>query len=213
MKKLKEHAINKQNLFIDGYYIDKKVCDNLVDFYESDKVERADGVTGRGTNETIVNKDIKDSTDVSIFWPRQIYENFEVNDYCESMDVALNQYCEKWTMLKNGGHFTMHTMFNVQKYNPTQGYHVWHCERNDIGVTKRMLVFMTYLNDVTEGGETAFLYQKTKIKPEKGLTLFWPSDWTHTHKGVMSHTQTKYIATGWYMYTQLPAGQGGLEWI
>jgi hypothetical protein len=56
---------------------------------------------------------------------------------------------------------------------------------------------MTYLNDVTDGGETEFFYQKLKIKPEKGLTLIWPSDWPWTHRGIPSHTEDKYITTGW----------------
>ena len=60
---------------------------------------------------------------------------------------------------------------------------------------------MTYLNDVTDGGETEFMYQKLKIKPKKGLTLIWPADWTHTHRGIPSMTQVKYIATGWYCYS------------
>ena len=32
------------------------------------------------------------------------------------------------------------------------------------------------------------------------MTLIWPCDWTHVHRGVTSPTQTKYIATGWYTY-------------
>lgn len=207
---MKEHSINKKNLFIDGYYIDEKVCDNLVDWFEDNKDKQKPGVTGAVGN---VNPEIKDSSDISVFWPYDTREHLVLHEYCSQMDSALEQYCDKWTVLNQGGNFTMHTMFNVQKYGPTQGYHNWHSERTDTNVSKRMLVFMTYLNDITEGGETAFLYQKTKIKPEKGLTLFWPSDWTHTHKGVVSYTQTKYIATGWYVYTQYPAGQGMLQWI
>ena len=45
---------------------------------------------------------------------------------------------------------------------------------------------MTYLNDVSDGGETEFYYQKLKVKPETGLTLIWGSDWTFTHKGITS---------------------------
>jgi len=59
---------------------------------------------------------------------------------------------------------------------------------------------MTYLNDISDEGETEFLYQKIKVKPEKGLTLIWPTDWTHTHRGIPSQTETKYIATGWYRF-------------
>ena len=59
---------------------------------------------------------------------------------------------------------------------------------------------MTYLNDVEEGGETYFKYQDKKIKPEVGKTIIWPSDWTHTHKGVSPKSGFKYIATGWYVH-------------
>ena len=59
---------------------------------------------------------------------------------------------------------------------------------------------MTYLNDIEDGGETEFFYQKLKVKPQKGLTLIWPVDWTHTHRGVPSMTEEKIIATGWYYF-------------
>ena len=65
---------------------------------------------------------------------------------------------------------------------------------------KRLLVYMTYLNTVKKGGHTEFLYQKLKIKPEKGLTLIWPADFTHTHRGNVVEEGDKYIATGWYCY-------------
>ena len=57
---------------------------------------------------------------------------------------------------------------------------------------------MTYLNDVTDGGETEWAYQDTKIKPKKGLSVIWPSEFTHMHRGVPSKTQEKYIVTGWF---------------
>ena len=58
---------------------------------------------------------------------------------------------------------------------------------------------MTYLNDVKNGG-TEFMYQKLKAPAKKGLTLIWPTDWTHTHRGVISKKQEKYIVTGWFSY-------------
>jgi hypothetical protein len=54
---------------------------------------------------------------------------------------------------------------------------------------------MTYLNDVKDGG-TFFKYQNFKAPAKKGLTLIWPSDWTHTHKGEISKTKEKFIVTG-----------------
>ena len=59
---------------------------------------------------------------------------------------------------------------------------------------------MTYLNDVEDGG-TEFYYQKLKTKAKKGLTLIWPTDFTHTHRGIVSKTKEKYIVTGWFTLT------------
>ena len=35
------------------------------------------------------------------------------------------------------------------------------------------------------------------IQPRKGLTLLWPAYFTHTHRGVPSPTEEKYVMTGW----------------
>ena len=43
-------------------------------------------------------------------------------------------------------------------------------------------------------------YQNKTFECKKGATLIWPAQWTHTHKGVISNEETKYIATGWYSY-------------
>ena len=34
----------------------------------------------------------------------------------------------------------------------------------------------------------------------KGLTIIWPTDFTHTHSGQISKTHEKYIITGWVEY-------------
>jgi hypothetical protein len=95
----------------------------------------------------------------------------------------------------------MSAPWNVQHYLPGKHYSAWHCENNGEPLFRyRHLAFMTYLNDVTDGGETEFLYQTTKVRPEKGLTLIWPAHWTHTHRGLPSPTQDKYVTTGWYEF-------------
>ena len=57
---------------------------------------------------------------------------------------------------------------------------------------------MTYLNNVTDKGETEFKYYNLKVKAKAGLTLIWPPDFTHTHRGIPSPTQHKWIMTGWF---------------
>ena len=88
----------------------------------------------------------------------------------------------------------------VQKYPKGGGFFHYHTEATSLATCSRNLVYMTYLNDVEDGGETEFFYQKLKVKPRKGLTLIWPSGWTHTHRGVPSMSEEKYVLTGWYQF-------------
>ena len=67
----------------------------------------------------------------------------------------------------------------------------------DPSTQRRILAAMIYLNDVEEGGETEFLYQKLKVKPRKGTILIWPGSYTHLHRGNPPMSD-KYIATGWW---------------
>jgi hypothetical protein len=85
---------------------------------------------------------------------------------------------------------------NIQEYPPNEGgFHLLHHERSRTR-TNREMVYMTYLNDVEDGGETYFYHQDIKIKPEKGLTVIFPADWKFLHKGMPS-SSTKRIVTGW----------------
>jgi len=94
--------------------------------------------------------------------------------------------------------FQMSTLFNMQKYEPGEGFHGWHCERASNLYSSRILVWMIYLNTVTDRGETEFYYQHHFESAEEGKLVIWPSDWMHLHRGVTSSTQTKYILTGWF---------------
>ena len=93
--------------------------------------------------------------------------------------------------------------FNLQHYEPGDHYSIWHAESNGPVHSKhlRALVFMTYLNDVKEGGETEFMYYKLKVKPKRGLTLMWPAGFTHTHRGCPAPHEEKMIVTGWCVYS------------
>lgn len=144
----------------------------------------------------------KKSTD--IMFHRDVYNlpewNGLINKMLSSLDEGLNKYIEKFEVLKYMNSFSLST-FNMQRYRPGEGFYGWHCERNgNPKYINRMLVWMIYLNDVEEGG-TEFLYQEHKVKAECGKLLIWPSDWTHTHRGIISNDETKYILTGWYTYT------------
>lgn len=91
---------------------------------------------------------------------------------------------------------------NVQRTNPSEGYHIWHSEQqpND---SSRFAVYTVYLNDVEEGGETEFLYQSKRVIPKKGRVSIFPASYTHTHRGNPPLKGSKYIITGWFLFKSL----------
>lgn len=179
--------------FIYAYQIDNStVIDGLVHHFDSSP--KVQGALARSDGSTLVDKKVKDSINVDITVPTNVTE---VMNYFSELKKAADYYNEiySFSYMRWGISETL----TIQKYAPHGGYHQWHAER--VGPlfpnVTRYLVFMTYLNDVTDQGETEFFYQKVKFAPKKGLTLIWPAEWTHTHRGISSPSQEKIIITGW----------------
>jgi hypothetical protein len=189
---MKAHAINDSQSFIAGWYLDNSdICDELIQFYK-DSPEKHAGITS-----TKMDKAVKDSTDVTA-------KGKVAQKYGAQLQTVVEEYIKKYPYCNYYAAWSMTSPIVVQHYNPGQGFHAWHCERETIKEpnSTRHLVFTTYLNDVTDDGETEFFHQNVKIKPEKGLTVLFPADWTFTHRGITSKTQEKYIATGWFNFVQ-----------
>jgi hypothetical protein len=77
------------------------------------------------------------------------------------------------------------------------GYHIWHSEDGDKNFAFRVGVYILYLNDVAEGGETEFLYLSKRIAPKKGRLIIFPPNYPWTHRGNPPLSGEKYILTGW----------------
>lgn len=94
---------------------------------------------------------------------------------------------------------------NLQWYRADEGgYPYWHCElypRDANGETlHRHLLWTAYLNEEFEEGETEFLFQARKVKPETGSLLLAPTAFTHTHRGNRPKNGDKFIATSWILF-------------
>ena len=178
--------------FIGGWFINDKVCDDLIEYYnntDNKKPGMIDDEDGSG-----VKIDKKDCTETTLS-PDSNEQTW--HDYKTELKKVLDLYIEKYPDANNVAKFGITEDTNIQHYKPGGGFKTWHTERHK--VSTRHLVFMTYLNDVDDGG-TEFKNQKIKLPAKKGLTVIWPTDWTHTHRGVISNTQDKYIITGWFNY-------------
>jgi hypothetical protein len=189
--------------FIGAFYLENlNVCDDLIKFFNDNPKKQQQGASRVNTNgkSTLgVNKEIKDSLDIYLS-PNDMAPAWQLYQY--ELNKVIKQYTEMFPMSVRSSPWGIREFTNLQYYKPGGGYFDWHSERlTGAGhVAARNLVFMTYLNDVTDGGETEFYHQEVKVKPEKGLTLIWPADWTYYHRGVTSPTQDKYIITGWLSF-------------
>lgn len=194
-RKMTELEIPK-NTLMGAWFMDEEICDNIIKSFIDNKSRAKEGVAFDGQkNSEITDKSVKDSLDLC-FDPNIYLHPF--GDYLDELSKVLDLYLNKYPEANNVHKFNITENINIQKYPPGGGYKRWHMENQ--GDRARCLVFMTYLNDVTDAGETEFLYQELKIKPKKGLTVIWPPYWTHTHRGIPSPTQEKYITTGWYSF-------------
>jgi hypothetical protein len=194
---LKEHSINNLDNFIMGWYIDPSICDAIIAEFNSSPKQK--GTVGFG-EKTYVDVEIKSCLEVPLW---NINNTIEGDYTFMHLQQCVEEYCKKYSFAVGITRWNILECPNIQYYPPNGGFYKWHCERNTYKhpAVNRHLVFMTYLNDVTDDGETEFYYQQIKIKPEKGLTLIWPADWTFTHRGIPSSSQDKYIVTGWYNFT------------
>ena len=183
-----------KNDFIRGWYLDNdSLCDDLINYFENSDT-KSQGVVHSTAH---IDKSIKDSTDCDLNYSDEI-----AHLYFSNLQKAVDEYVQIYPYVNMFTEWRIIEGTNIQKYDPNKAYFGWHTERASAKHpnSSRHLVFMTFLNDVHQGGETEFFHQKIKVRPQKGLTLLWPADWTFVHRGCPAPVETKYIVTGWFNY-------------
>lgn len=180
--------------FIRGYYISERACDGLIEKFETSEQHR--GFSG-GVNLKVV-PEIKDCSELFV---NMHDPDVRVQAYLDQLDLVIERYKQEFPYVDSGvDSWSLFENFNLQKYEPGEAYHAWHHETAGMLASFRHLTFMTYLNDVRDGGETDWFHQRLSVKPEKGLTVIWGATWETRHRGRTAVHEPKYIATGWYTF-------------
>jgi prolyl 4-hydroxylase len=178
-----------ESKFIQGWYISESICDQILQSFKRLQDQSLNVYLGEPKNYF-----------VSSLTDEKSYDSELSDRYKGELSLCLKKYLGTYQFACTNGKHYLFNDINVQYFKPPLHYSKFHCERTSNGNSIfRTLVFITYLNDVKENGETEFFYQKTKIKPKKGLTIIWPTEWTHAHRGI-STNEDKYIVTGWFEY-------------
>lgn len=175
-----------------------QLCKSFIDTFEASNEKRPGVLYGPdGSSST----DSKKSTDIT-FDPRYLqHPNWGplLGDLVSILEKGQRDYTDRHSLaFSKLDPLQISPLFNMQRYEPGEGFHGWHCERASNKYSSRTLVWAIYLNTVTDRGETEFYYQHHFESAEEGKLVIWPSDWMYLHRGVPSPTQTKYILTGWF---------------
>ena len=167
-------------------FLDPEFCKEIIDKFENDP-RKSQGITGN-TEKT----DLKFSIDLNITPLKEWNEIIEKLDlyikqahslYIEWLEIMLPSVHNK---IKN----SKHVGFQIQK----SGKYGWHHDSAKDEYGDRLITFIWYLNDISDGGETDFVYKK--VKPQTGKLVFFPATWDYLHAGL--ETENKYIITGWF---------------
>jgi hypothetical protein len=183
--------------FIGSWQIDNPgLCEQIIEFFERNSTRHKKGSTYYG-----VDLSKKSSTDL-IVYPNDLREPSHniFRAYLQELQKCYLDYLQQWPFLTDSLREIDIGPFNIQKYKAGDHFSFVHTERSSPSTMHRALVWMTYLNDVEEGGHTHFAHYGLDVKPERGKTLIWPSDWTHAHRGNQVTAGPKYIITGWMIY-------------
>ena len=192
---MKRININSQQTHFIGCWNleNNKLCNEITQFFENNKELQIQGITS-------YSKDLKakKTTDIPVNPHDLKNPKFEVlKQYMDELYKCFIDYQNQWPFLKSVIKVVDVPGFNIQKYSRGDHFALLHSERTTLDTLHRLFAWMTYLNDVDDGGQTNFNHYGIKIKPETGKTLIWPAEWTHAHTGEILKSGTKYIVTGW----------------
>jgi hypothetical protein len=180
----------------------EKYCSHLITEFERLVSGGAGSDRQRSEN---ANKHVKDDFQLGLNIKSHNTLNFEGQDtvdvFFNGLQECYQEYSGKYSVLRDVK-INASTM-KMQRTAPGGGYHIWHAEQTNGKNVERVLVYMLYLNTLTpeEAGETEFLYQQLRIKPEENTMVLWPAAYTHPHRGnTVFGENYKYIVTGWFYY-------------
>lgn len=168
------------------------ICQDIIQRFEAHGDEQYKGRIGQTVSE---DAGVKKTTDLVVSGKAH-WKDVD-NNLFRSLGIAMREFREAFPYFK--GPFK-DMGYGIQRYNPGEYYH-WHIDGGSHEFSQRQLVALWYLNDVPgPGGETEFLFQDIKVRPEQGKLILFPPFWTHEHRAVTLEQGLKYIATTWVVF-------------
>jgi hypothetical protein len=119
------------------------------------------------------------------------------------VSAGLERYLQERPLLRDCApeqSLFVNPIFNLQRYAPGEGFKRWHCDwtisEEATEPVHRVLAWILYCDSVPEAG-TEFHWQQHHEEAERGKLVIFPAGPSHIHRGRVSHSHSKTIATGW----------------
>lgn len=112
-----------------------------------------------------------------------------LRDFAATVWRYLDDYAQRYSVT-----FAAMEAVNINRYHPGEYYK----PHADAGPGhNRQISALVYLNDVSEGGQTSFIYHEVSVSPREGRLVIFPSDYAYSHAAHPPAQGTKYSAAFW----------------
>jgi hypothetical protein len=171
--------------------ISSDLCDELIEIYKSSE------------HKVVRNTGIKHNTEAML--PQDSPLNQKL--ISDVIDPHLSRYYKENDFRQLAAYKKpVYEGFAIKKYEPNTDIHDWHVDSSGPTSFRRVLAIQCYLNTVDEGGHTEFkLPDNTKVQPLKGRLVFFPTLWTHVHRGAPPLSGPKYSMNNYLLFAE--------EWV
>ena len=104
--------------FIGGWVIDRKICEDLIKFFETNKKRQVEGKIG-GADHQRVDTKVKKSTDICMYGADTAFDK-----YNEALQGCLEKYMQRYPEVRDkyANFNTTFEGYNIQKYEPGGGF-------------------------------------------------------------------------------------------
>lgn len=180
------------------------LADGVMAFFERRADLQRPGVAF-GAGDGPEDEPAKISTDISLVAiDRSDPESFALAEVIlRGVNAALERYLQERPLFRDccpERELFVNPIFNLQRYAPGEGFKRWHCDwtisDEATEPVHRVLAWILYCNTLPDGG-TEFHWQEHHEEAERGKLVIFPAGLSHIHRGRVSDSHSKTIATGW----------------
>ena len=120
--------------------------------------------------------------------------------FVDTLHKCYQDYYSQWEFFNSFISKVHIGSFSLQNYEPRGHYAALHFELTSLADAHRIMVWMAYLNEIQDSGETEFPLFNLKVTPRTGTTFIWPAEWTHDHCMYPTLLETKFTSRNGFIF-------------